>query len=285
MSSTLNDTVYPSINIYLQSNEADVKETSSNCIWYLKEKLSVPIGVRAIVSLVEFEMPYSFYNINNKNNILEVQTTTGTENIIIPPSNYDVEGITTFFNLKFADLIDELGTSIIVTFSYNSNKFTFTSDILPFTFTENTTISTEMGLGDLPLSSGSSLFLTTPNVCNFGGTPYIQINTNLTIRNIDNKGNAYGVLSRIPVRAEPTQYIFHQATENQYFMLDDSKIENINIRLTDYKGDEIELNGQYFSLTIGVHFQYQRLPQDVSRFKMIDAYNEIFKSTDKKKDE
>jgi len=277
-SSNLNDTIYPSINMYLQSNEADVKKSNSNCIWYLNEKLYVPIGTRCIVSLVDFEMPYSFYNINDKNNILEIETTTGTEQIIIEPSNYDVEDIANVLNLKLANLVIELGTLIVITFNFNSNKFTFTSDTLDFTITQNTTINLEMGLSDnLPISS-SLLRLTTPNVCNFGGTPYIQINTSLTIRNIDNKGNAYGVLSRIPVRAEPTQYIFHQATENQYFMLDDSKIESITIRLTDFKNEELQLNGQFFSLTIGVHFQYQRIPQNISRFKLRDAYNEIFRN-------
>ena len=273
--SHLNDTLYPTINMYLQSDDADIKESDSICTWYLNETIIVPVGTRALLSLTEFECPYSFYNIDNTNNELVIETTTNTVTITLPPSNYDVESVVDAFNLALAAEESTLGTLIVVTFSFSSNKFTFTSDTLDFTITDATTIGFELGINNLPLSS-TSLTLVTPDVCNFAGSPYLQINTDLGIRNIDNKGRAFGILSRIPIRTEPTQYIFHQATENQYFMLDDRKIESIKISLTDFKGRSLQLNGAIFSLTIALAFQYQRIPQNINMFKLSDAYNEMF---------
>lgn len=273
--SHINDTYLPTINVYLQSDQADITISESNCVWYLSETLVIPVGTRVMVSLTDLECPYSFYNIDENNNTLVIETATNTLEIVIPPSNYDVDSIVTFLNLTLANNAVYLGTLIVVTFSFSSNKFTFTSDTLDFNIVEGTTIDYELGLGNLPVSS-TSLFLTTPNTCNFAGTPYIQINTDLGIRNLDNRGQSFGVLARIPVRTEPSQYIFHQATENIYFLLDDRKIESIRIQLVDFKGNELKLNGAYFSLTLALTFQYQRSPKDTDIFKLSDAYRSLF---------
>ena len=272
---SLNDTIFPSVNMYLQSDNADVKNSDANCVWYLNETVVVPVGTRVMLSLIDFEMPYSFYNVDSNNNKLVIQTSSGTETFTLPPSNYDVDSVVDTLNLQLASKEADLGTLIVITFSFSSNKFTFTSDTLDFIITEDTTLDFELGLGTLPVSS-NSLVLITENTCNFAGSPYIQINTDLGIRNLDNRGSSTGVLTRIPVRTEPSQYIFHQATENLYFVLDDRKIESISINLTDFKGRPLILNGAIFSITLSLTFQHLRIPKDTSFFKLENAYKEMF---------
>jgi hypothetical protein len=271
----LNDTIYPSLSLFLDSENADIKESDANCAWFLNETVIVPVGTRVMISLTDFEMPYSFYNVNETNNKLVIQTTSGTETFILPPSNYDVDNVLTTLNLQLANKETELGTLIVMTFSFSSNKFTFTSGTLDFTITTDTTLDFELGLGNLPVSS-TSLVLTTANTCNFAGTPFIQLNTDLGIRNLDNRGRSFGVLTRIPVRTEPSQYIFHQATENLYFVLDERKIESIKVQLVDFKGRELILNGAIFSITISLTFQHLRIPKDTSFFKLENAYRDMF---------
>lgn len=277
----MNDTIYPSLNLFLQSNEADVVTSESNVTWYLQEKISIPIGTRCLLSVIDFECPYSFYNINEKNNVLVVGTSASTQTITLESKNYDIDNLVSLLNLTFKGLETALGTLITVTFDFSKNKLRFTSDTLDFTFLHNTTIDFELGLGSLPRTS-NNLILDSADCINLAGTPYLQINTNLGVKNVNTKSTAYGVLARIPIRCSPTDYIFHQATENQYFMTDDNHIDKITISLSDFKGNELVMNGAIFSLTLGLHFQYQRIPKNVNPFKLSDAYKEIFKQGNNK---
>ena len=115
----MNDTIYPSLSLYLQSNQADVVTNEANVTWYLQEKITVPVGTRCLVSIIDFECPYSFYNINDKNNILIVSTSASTQTITLESKNYDIDSLVSLLNLTFKGLEISLGTLIIVTFDFS----------------------------------------------------------------------------------------------------------------------------------------------------------------------
>ena len=228
-----------------------------------------------MVSLIDFECPYSFYNINENNNQFNVSTSASTLNITIPPSNYDVDTMTDYLNNQFANNETALGTLLVVSFSFSTNKFTIISDTLDFTILDTTTMLREFGLASVPVTS-SLLQFTSPNVCNFAGTPYVELLSSLAITNLASHEDKQGVIARVPVRTEPTDFIFHQATENIYHMLDDRHIDNIRITLRDSDKNVLELNGGVFSISLSMHFQYQRTPTQFNQFQMADAYRQIF---------
>lgn len=272
---SLNDTYIPSFNLYLQSDQADIRYTDADCLFTLNQKITIPPGVRCLISLIDFEMPYSFYNINEYNNQLNVSTSVGTLNVVITPSNYDTDSITNYLNTYFSTNASTIGTGIVVTFNYNTNKFSFTSDTLDFTILDTTTIDFEMGFTNLPLTS-SFLALTSPNTCNFAGTPYVELDTTLSITQLSSHTDKTGILARIPVRVEPSDFIFYQSVDNIYHMIADRNIDQIQITIRDYKENVLQLNGSIFSITLNFQFQYQRIPQSTNFFQMSDAYKQLF---------
>lgn len=272
---SIGNTYIPSFNLYLQSDTADVINTDADCIFYLKNKITIPAGVRCLISLIDFELPYSFYNINEYNNKLNISTSTGTLNITISPSNYDSDTIVNYLNTVFSTNASILGTTIVMTVSYSTNKFTFISDTLDFTILDTTTCGFELGLGNLPLSS-TSQSITSPNCMNLAGTPYVEIYTNFAITQLSSVTDKDGTLIRIPVRTEPSDYIFYQSTQNIYHMIADRNIDKVEVRLLDYKGNLLNLNGAVFSMTLNFEFQYQRVPQLTNEFELKDAYKNLF---------
>lgn len=271
-----NDTIYPSFNLYLQSDQADTVYGDANVIFELNEKITVPIGVNCLISLIDFEMPYSFYNITSVNNKFNVSTADGLLELEIEPQNYDTDTLTTYLNSKFSLFENNLGTLIVATFNYYTNKFSFTSDTLEFSILDTTTIDFEMGL-TLPLNS-NALSATAPKCVNLAGSPYIEIQSNLAITQVASHVDKTGVIARLPVRVEPSEYIFSLTNENIYHQIFDRNIDKIQITLKDYKGNILDLNGSIFSITLNFIFQNIKTTPSINPYKLNEVMKDLFNS-------
>ncbi len=106
----LNDTHIGSFKVYLDSSKASVKlgHTTSNCIFYLDDVITSPADTHLMLSLTSCQIPVSFYNITNNNNIITLRShryvvtnpssDAGYNDIVVtvitlPPKNYDTESI------------------------------------------------------------------------------------------------------------------------------------------------------------------------------------------------
>lgn len=280
---SLNDTHIPSFNLYLQSDEYSTKTSDASVTFDLKQKVTIPAGTRALVGLIDFEMPYSFYNVTQYNNKFNVSTSVGELNLELPLQNYDSDSIIDALNNLLSTNASTIGTTIVMTVNYNTNKFTFTSNTLDFTILDTTTLWYELGLV-LPQTSSSKV-LTATNTLNLSGTPYLEIDTNLSITQLTSQTDKDGVLIRLPIRVETTDYIFYQAVDNVYHMIGDRNIDTIQITLKDYKGNILDLNGAIFSMTINFQFQQQRVPQLTNPYQLSDVYKQLFQQTVEQKEE
>lgn len=267
--SQLNDTTKNSLNIYLQSENADYSINESSKLFYLSDTIQCNPNERILVGITSFQCPYSFYNINTDiNDEITFETSIGSYTLKLEPKNYDSSYLAEQMSLELAGQESILGGIIVLEFDTYTNKFTFSSTI-EFSIT-NTNLYDELGLKDqIPTPYGYTYECN--NVCNLGGISNIYVRlTNLSFKNLDSRGNISNVISTINVSAEPTYYIFYRPPEFLYFLINEQHINYLHIELTDDQGNDIVFNGCSWTLTLTIHFQYQRIERELDNNFIMD---------------
>lgn len=260
----LNDSVFSGINVFLQSKDSKEKrENNSDCDFFLETIIEAPrFDMQILVSVIDAEIPYSFYNITTKNNTLVINNIE----ISINPQNYSAFNIVDAFNEKFT--IE--GLDIVMSFNDNNNKFSLLS-ATSFTI-DSTTMIKELGMDDLPQSTNTYI---SNKVCNLAGTSSIYIRSdNMNIQNINSFGKTNGVLSKVLVNTSPGNFIFFEPSTPQYFILGNS-LNFINIQLLNDDNEFIDFNGLDWSLTLSI--EYFRKKDDIINYKYFlnDLENKI----------
>jgi hypothetical protein len=102
------------------------------------------------------------------------------------------------------------------------------------------------------LYNTSALFsYTSQNVINLASVRCICLATNLQTGCINNNAqNEQNILCSIPVDGQPYSLITYKNTSNFKVNLYDNNFNNISIKLVDDTGSAIDLNSQFFSLTL-----------------------------------
>ena len=250
----LNDSVFSGINVFLQSKDSKQKrENNSDCDFFLETIIEAPrFDMQMLVSVIDAEIPYSFYNVTTKNNTLVINTIE----ISINPQNYSAFNIVDAFNEKFT--IE--GLDIVMSFNDNTNKFSLLS-ATSFTI-DSTTMIKELGMDDLPQTTNTYI---SNKVCNLAGTSSIYIRSdNMNIQNINSFGKTNGVLSKVLVNTSPGNFIFFQPSTPQYFILGNS-LNFINIQLLNDDNEFIDFNGLDWSLSLSI--EYFRKKDDIINYK------------------
>jgi hypothetical protein len=256
--SHLGDSHRGSISLFLQSDKATTSISDSHKLFILDEIIETDPHINLLIGLTSFEMPYSFYNVNQFNNTFEISANNNTVNFNISSQNYTATQLATELTsqLAISSRVTLLGQTITCTFDDQSTKFLFnsTATAIPYTITANTTMNKILGL-ELPSTSGVG-FLFSNNIINLSGTPsiYFRIN-NLGIRNRDSRGKTDGTIQKINVNCNFGEFIFYESLENIYYPLSNRTITQLDITLTDSDNNELFLNGAEFSCTLTVHFQ------------------------------
>ena len=119
--------VIENFQIHLNSEVADKKydDNSCYCDFYLP-MIEVPNQYQIHLSLQHASIPYTFYNINSTNDILNYSINGVSYYITITHGNYNVITMKTF-------LINSL-TNMNVIYDYVTNKFTFIHSTYDFVF-------------------------------------------------------------------------------------------------------------------------------------------------------
>jgi len=259
-----NDSVFGGYNVFLQSKDGlqDATHGSAKCDFYLDRVIKPErkdIGM--LVSVIDAEIPYSFYNISSGNNALSIDG----QIYELSDRNYNSFNVMDAFNDHFASA----GVDITMSFNENTNKFTLLSTTVPPTsFTINsTTMVKELGASNLP-QTGTSY--TSNQVCNLAGTSSIYIqSSNMLLNNINSFGKTFNVLSKCLVNTSPSSFIYYQPSQPQYFQLNNS-LNFINIEMRNDEGQFIQFNGCDWSMTISIEFF--RLRDDYINSKWLMDY-------------
>jgi len=273
----------PSQAIYLDSNDALVTISDAEKIFYLNTPIIADVGIRILVGLNNITIPNTIYNFNSSNNSITFTQGT-TETISVSVGNYSASTLTTALNTA----ITAAGLSITVTFDEDNAIFKFTTSGSAFTI-DSATMSRQLGLKEqLPTSSSTSY--TATRVCDFAGATnlYVRIR-NLSMNNLDSRGNTSSIIASIVVNTNYGEYIFFSSADILYFMISENKISHLDVEITDQEGNVVDLNGSSFNMTLSVHFvRHREVNIDTNRIlgelqnREIEAEKEAQKRADDK---
>lgn len=210
--------------------------------WAFKDVMVVPPGYRFQMSVIDCQIPYSFYSCSGNNNAMVVNG----ERVVIPPGNYSIIQL-------LAKLREILGCQT----SYNSVYNTCS-----LTFQEPTTLEEDFQTGDSLLNMlglqnppyGPATVFQSDSVVNVLGLNAIYLRTDKSSFNMDSRNASFSpILAKIPLNAAGNGIISYINHSNFKAMLFDHYISGISISLSDEHGHPVNLNGQPFQITLEVH--------------------------------
>ena len=233
-----------SIQIYLNSKNADLYVNGSSDCEYNLPLIEIPDGFHIYLSVVSCLIPFSFYNINNLNNNLYYSFDGVTMyNLTIPIGNYNINDLVKYFKSNMV--------GFTISYNQNSNKLTFSHPLNNFMFMSNSSCLSILGFNDNTTVISTSLSLTSINCVNVYNIKTIQVNSNLITYNINKvQRNNYCILCSIPVSSQPFALIEYINRTNFRTKLFLNRLQKLKIRLTDDNGNLIDLNGCHYTMTL-----------------------------------
>ena len=229
-----------SFQLYLDSINADV---NNNEYTFNLPLLEVQDGYYLYFSIVNCVIPYSFYNINSNNNVLNYKINSVNYSLTIPIGNYSIINLVAYLNSQLTNF----------TFAYNKiyNKITITNSINDFILNSSNFL-TLIGFNNSNYISTNKT-LTSPNCSNINYIRCINLISNIITYNINtskNLVNNNNIICSIPVNTSPNTLIQYQNTNNFRTNLFVNTLNKIVIKLVDNNNNIIDLNGLNFNLTV-----------------------------------
>ena len=198
------------------------------------------------IKVLHAEIPYSFYIVNETNNIINLVIDSINHFFTVPVGNYNAFTLLTVLNS-----IDNK-----ITFSLNNSngKYSISSNF-PFSVLASSTILKIIGGSLNTLYNGvmdihNKYNLDFPFAVNLLGTRNIFIKCNLILENLQTKTNDNQTLKSIPVNVPPFGLILYNNIENIESLVKNSQIDNLNIEIYDDEDTLINMNNQDWSITI-----------------------------------
>ena len=194
------------------------------------------------ISLLNAQIPVSFYVVNSSNNVLNYQISSTNFNITITQGNYNGTTLITVMQALFL----ANGHTFSITLNSNTGIFTFTY-IGTFTFLVSSTCTTILGFNATITSTTNSIVL--PYPCNLLGAMKLNIVSNkLPTSNYDY--NTANMLQCISVNQPSYSVINWENQSSHSNILLVKTIDNIDIQFTDGSGNYINFNNIPWALTI-----------------------------------
>ena len=209
--------------------------------------------VRTYVSVMDAQIPCSFYTIDTTNNTILIFTNTILYTAVIASGNYNANTLVIAINDWF------VGQSINAYIYFNkiNGKFTFYFQTISTVFLTNGTQKTTMDdvLGLTTNTSGLSPELQNP--ANLLGVKRITIKSDaLHVSSFSSSGFSSGsILATIPVNQAGFNMISYENTSNMRMVLDTKILNGIDIELVDEKNQFINFNGIEWSLTLVLNIE------------------------------
>lgn len=233
-----------SIQLYLNSKTADkYYQYTTDCEFYFP-MIEIPDGFYLYLSVQQATIPYTFYNINSKNNSLSyVVNATNYFTITITEGNYNINQLISFLKLNMS------GFNI----SYNdiTGKLSFLNALYNFQFLSTSTCLEILGFNANRNYLSNNFVLISENVINLHPIKCINIESNLLTYNI-NKAmvNNSSILCCIPILTSPYSLITYSNPNNFKTNLFVNELSKLHIKLIDQEGNIINLNGNQWAITI-----------------------------------
>lgn len=206
------------------------------------------------VQLLNAQIPYSFYVINQTNNQFKYQL--GVSTIFtssIPVGNYNGNSlITTLKSVLLAN-----GITLAITLSSIDGKLTFTHLSSDFTFyTLTNSILPILGFEVNTTYTSASFTLSSPYPLNLLGIKTLQVRTNnLIMSNISSvQGGQTTLLATIPVDCTPFGMMNYVDKGNHLMTIHNDSLDDLQIEIIDGEtGEFIDFNNADWCMTLAFH--------------------------------
>ena len=186
--------------LHLSSNFADKIYSNNNADteFYLP-LIEIPSQYHLHVNVVHASIPFTFYNINSSNNVLNYSVEGTKYSFIIAQGNYNV------VNLK--DYLMSNLPGFIITYSPITNKYTFTQNYYGFSFLNTSSCLNILGFSQQTITSNGTSLTSTQSV-NLNPIRCVCICSDLPSSNISlNSKNKNNILCSIPITTQPNSII------------------------------------------------------------------------------
>ena len=246
-----------STQIYLNSANADIflnQSKKSNVVFFFTNVLKIDKkSVEMKLSVVNAQIPVSWYLINDTNNRIYFSVNGVQNNYFFPNGNYNV-------NTFISTWISTFGNSWTLTFSKITNKITFSNSLGPIVFGDNISASNTLFslIGfDSTKSYSSSVItgqLVSSYAINFLGLSKINIkSTTFPFKNFDSlTATATSTLCSIPVSSNASGLINYNNLTDYKSIFKEYEFNSIDISITDDKNNYIDFNNIDWSMTLQI---------------------------------
>jgi hypothetical protein len=195
------------------------------------------------ITVLNCQIPVSFYIINYSNNILSYTVASVPYSITITVGNYTGNNLITELQTKF----NANGHSMTITLNSLNGILTFSNSSFNFTFLVSSSCYSVLGFVDDLTSSSFSLTLTYP--LNLLGQKKIKIvSKNLATKNYDS--GVGSVLASIPITNSSFGLILWENTTGFSNILQPNVINTIDISLLDENNNYLNFNNQNWLITL-----------------------------------
>jgi hypothetical protein len=236
-----------SIQIHLSSKNATIyNNTLLNDVTFNLPIIEVPSEYQLYLSIEHAVIPYSFYNIDNNNNYLKIITDNEIINLYITPGNYNVYNLMDYLNLNLINFV--------ITYNNITNKYTFTNTLYNFSINSSSTSLNLLGFKlNSNVNTSVNKILICPYIVNLFSKQCICISSDFSSGSINNSlTNNYTIIASIPVITAPNSLLTYSNLSKFKFNLYSNLLNKIRIILKDQNGNNIDMNGAFFSLTIQI---------------------------------
>jgi len=243
----INGTILDTLQLYLNSNSADIYNNNSNCdVEFQLPLIEANSQCYINISVQNVSIPHSFYNCNSSNNILRYnlnELPSEIQTIVIPGGNYNVN--------TFKSYLSSVMTGFTLTYNSTTNKYNFYHNSSDFTILSSSTCLALLGFKNNISLSSSSRNLNSTICCDFTTTKSILLCSSFPSSNISKSINSdNNVISSFPVDVLPFGLLTYSNHNNYRFNTYANILSSISLRLTDQNGDLLDLNGCDWSITL-----------------------------------
>lgn len=235
-----------STQIYLNSLNADIfmnTTMKSKLVWFFNSSIQIPKnGIETKLSIVNAQIPISWYLINDTNNKIIINDIT----YYFKNGNYNI-------NTFISEWSNSIGSGWTLTYDGITNKITyaFTSN---FTFADSTfSIFPIIGFKSSTLYTSLNNSLVSPFCCNFAGLTRLRMrSTILNMGNVDSLNGKNTTLCVIPVNSIGSGYILYQNLTAHNNIIKTQEITSIDLELVDDMEYYVDLNNCDWSCTLQI---------------------------------
>ncbi len=196
------------------------------------------------ISCIHAEIPYSFYVVNEYNNVLSLST----GNINIPFGNYNAN---TF--MKYLANVLPLGMTIA--FNTTNGKFTLSYNNT-FSINATSTCGILMGFVNENTYNSNGNKIEMPYLANFMGSKNVYVKIpNLILDNFNTLTKDRATLLNIPVNVPPFGIIMYENNSGSTTIIKSISIpDTLVVQLCDDQNNLIDFNNSEFSITLQIDF-------------------------------